>query len=104
MKCENKWERSFTLFLEALGCRGREQNGRMMEEGVYGGGKAGAPFDPLTFVQRPQVILRAVTWVRNDQSTVMPHYFWFWWMLTCQCDAWTKNSVLIFGSGEASSG
>ncbi|KAK3891659.1 hypothetical protein Pcinc_004455 [Petrolisthes cinctipes] len=35
----------------------------MMEEGVYGGGKAGAPFDPLTFVQRPQVILRAVTWL-----------------------------------------
>ncbi|KAG7163381.1 Synaptogyrin-like [Homarus americanus] len=35
----------------------------MMEEGVYGGGKAGAPFDPLTFIQRPQVILRAVTWL-----------------------------------------
>nr|XP_045618079.1 synaptogyrin-like [Procambarus clarkii] len=35
----------------------------MMEEGVYGGGKAGAPFDPLTFLQRPQVILRAVTWL-----------------------------------------
>ncbi|XP_068238060.1 synaptogyrin isoform X1 [Palaemon carinicauda] len=34
----------------------------MMEEGAYGGGKAGAPFDPLSFVQRPQVILRAVTW------------------------------------------
>lgn len=34
-----------------------------MEEGVYGGGKAGAPFDPLTFIQRPQVILRAVTWL-----------------------------------------
>ncbi|XP_001605760.5 synaptogyrin [Nasonia vitripennis] len=28
--------------------------------GAYGGGKAGAPFDPITFVQRPQVILRAV--------------------------------------------
>ncbi|XP_075231120.1 synaptogyrin isoform X1 [Lycorma delicatula] len=28
--------------------------------GAYGGGKAGAPFDPFTFVQRPQVILRAV--------------------------------------------
>nr|CAD7569934.1 unnamed protein product [Timema californicum] len=28
--------------------------------GAYGGGKAGTPFDPLQFVQRPQVILRAV--------------------------------------------
>ncbi|KAK2583069.1 hypothetical protein KPH14_009102 [Odynerus spinipes] len=28
--------------------------------GAYGGGKAGAPFDPIAFVQRPQVILRAV--------------------------------------------
>lgn len=28
--------------------------------GAYGGGKAGASFDPIQFVQRPQVILRAV--------------------------------------------
>ncbi|KAL7287611.1 hypothetical protein TKK_0018257 [Trichogramma kaykai] len=28
--------------------------------GAYGGGKAGAAFDPIAFVQRPQVILRAV--------------------------------------------
>lgn len=28
--------------------------------GAYGAGKAGAPFDPIQFVQRPQVILRAV--------------------------------------------
>lgn len=28
--------------------------------GAYGAGKAGAPFDPFTFIQRPQVILRAV--------------------------------------------
>ncbi|MPD02138.1 Synaptogyrin-3 [Portunus trituberculatus] len=44
----------------------------MMEEGVYGGGKAGAPFDPLTFVQRPQVILRAVSWVRTGQWCEKP--------------------------------
>jgi len=31
-----------------------------MDGGAYGGGKAGAPFDPIAFVQRPQVILRAV--------------------------------------------
>lgn len=28
--------------------------------GAYGGGKAGAPFDPIAFAQRPQVILKAV--------------------------------------------
>lgn len=33
--------------------------------GAYGGGKAGAAFDPISFVQRPQVILRAVNWVCN---------------------------------------
>ncbi|KYQ56082.1 Synaptogyrin-2 [Trachymyrmex zeteki] len=32
----------------------------MMDGGAYGGGKAGAPFDPIAFVQRPQVILRAL--------------------------------------------
>ncbi|XP_078036898.1 synaptogyrin [Augochlora pura] len=31
-----------------------------MDGGAYGGGKAGAPFDPIAFVQRPQVILRGV--------------------------------------------
>ena len=35
--------------------------GRNMDGGgAYGAGKAGAPFDPIQFVQRPQVILRAV--------------------------------------------
>lgn len=28
--------------------------------GAYGGGKAGAPFNPIVFIQRPQVILRAL--------------------------------------------
>lgn len=28
--------------------------------GAYGAGKAGAPFDPIQFVQRPQVILRGL--------------------------------------------
>ncbi|CAH1104056.1 unnamed protein product [Psylliodes chrysocephalus] len=31
--------------------------------GAYGGGKAGGSFDPLSFMQRPQVILRAVCWL-----------------------------------------
>lgn len=31
--------------------------------GAYGGGKAGGAFDLITFVQRPQVILRALCWV-----------------------------------------
>lgn len=33
--------------------------------GAYGGGKAGASFDVVTFVQRPQVILRALCWVSH---------------------------------------
>lgn len=33
--------------------------------GAYGGGKAGSSFDPITFVQRPQVLLRAFCWVRQ---------------------------------------
>ncbi|XP_019880943.1 synaptogyrin [Aethina tumida] len=32
-------------------------------QGAYGGGKAGGAFDPLGFVQRPQVILRGVCWL-----------------------------------------
>ncbi|XP_037093967.1 synaptogyrin-like [Pollicipes pollicipes] len=32
----------------------------MMEGGAFGGAKMGAAFDPLTFVQRPQVVLRAL--------------------------------------------
>lgn len=31
--------------------------------GAYGAGKAGAPFDPVTFIKKPQVILRIVSWV-----------------------------------------
>ncbi|XP_058055320.1 synaptogyrin [Anopheles bellator] len=31
--------------------------------GAYGGGKAGGAFDPIAFVQRPIVILRAVCWL-----------------------------------------
>lgn len=35
--------------------------------GAFGGSKAGAPFDPITFVQRPQVFLRALCWVRQKK-------------------------------------
>ncbi|XP_041978308.1 synaptogyrin [Aricia agestis] len=31
--------------------------------GAYGGGKAGGAFDPQAFVQKPQVIVRAVCWL-----------------------------------------
>lgn len=34
----------------------------MNNGGAYGGGKAGGTFDPITFAQRPQVILRALCW------------------------------------------
>lgn len=42
---------------------------KMEGVGAYGGGKAGGSFDPLTFVQRPQVILRALCWVSNYKLT-----------------------------------
>jgi hypothetical protein len=60
--------RKYTLL---LGCEtvlvvtGRNMDGG----GAYGGGKAGAPFDPIQFVQRPQVILRAACLVSNISST-----------------------------------
>ncbi|CAL1533611.1 unnamed protein product [Lymnaea stagnalis] len=31
--------------------------------GAFGAGKAGAPFDPLQFIKRPQVILRGISWL-----------------------------------------
>lgn len=34
--------------------------------GAYGGGKAGGAFNPITFVQRPQVLLRAACWVSDN--------------------------------------
>nr|ACO13724.1 Synaptogyrin-1 [Esox lucius] len=32
---------------------------------AYGAGKAGGAFDPLTFFQQPQTILRLVCWVSD---------------------------------------
>lgn len=39
------------------------QNQNMEGAGAYGGGKAGGAFDPISFAQRPHVILRAICWV-----------------------------------------
>lgn len=36
-------------------------SGMMNTGGAYGAGKAGGAFDPLTFIRRPQVILRIVS-------------------------------------------
>lgn len=30
-------------------------------DGAYGGGMAGGPFDPVGFIKKPQVILRIIT-------------------------------------------
>lgn len=32
---------------------------------AYGAGKAGGAFDPVTFFQQPQTILRIVSWVSD---------------------------------------
>jgi hypothetical protein len=46
-------------------------NGKKMDGGgAYGGGKAGSPFDPIQFVQRPQVILRAACLVSCFKHSV----------------------------------
>lgn len=34
---------------------------------AYGAGKAGGAFDPVTFVQQPQTILRIVSWVSKKK-------------------------------------
>jgi len=34
-----------------------------MEGGAFGGGKAGMAFDPISFVQRPQTIVRMLCWL-----------------------------------------
>lgn len=41
--------------------------------GAYGGGKAGASFDLMTFVQRPQVILRGCCWVSLSNNNNIPN-------------------------------
>ena len=41
----------------------RKLSSKMEGLGAYGGGKAGGAFDPVAFVQRPQVVLRAMCWV-----------------------------------------
>ncbi|KZC11267.1 Synaptogyrin-2 [Dufourea novaeangliae] len=45
-----------------------------MDGGAYGGGKAGAPFDPIAFVRRPQVILRAVCLVSYAIGKPTPNH------------------------------
>lgn len=36
---------------------------RTMSTAAYGAGKAGATFDPMTFVKKPQVVLKLVCFV-----------------------------------------
>lgn len=35
---------------------------------AYGAGKAGGAFDPVTFFQQPQTILRIVSWVSETEK------------------------------------
>lgn len=45
--------------------------------GAYGGGKAGATFNPIQFLQRPQVLLRALCWVCILFKKVKIFFFFF---------------------------
>lgn len=38
---------------------------------AYGAGKAGGPFDPFAYIRKPQVILRAVSWVSSPDVSVI---------------------------------
>lgn len=38
---------------------------------AYGAGKAGGAFDPITFFQQPQTILRIVSWVSDTGSLLV---------------------------------
>lgn len=40
-----------------------EGTGPAMEGASFGAGRAGAAFDPVSFAQRPQTLLRVVSWV-----------------------------------------
>lgn len=42
--------------------------------GAYGAGRAGVPFDPVSFLQKPQVILRLLCWVRNVLHKLVYYY------------------------------
>lgn len=39
-------------------------------DGAYGAGMAGAPFDPVAFIKKPQVILRIVGIVSFFRNTI----------------------------------
>lgn len=37
---------------------------------AYGAGKAGGAFDPITFFQQPQTIIRIVSWVSQEVGSL----------------------------------
>lgn len=41
---------------------------------AYGAGKAGGAFDPVTFFQQPQTILRIVSWVSGRSNMEAEKY------------------------------
>lgn len=51
---------TYSLWTLATQVKSEHLSKSKMEGGAYGGGKAGGAFDPIQFVQRPQVILKAL--------------------------------------------
>lgn len=41
----------------------------METQGAYGAGRAGAPFNPITFIKKPQVIVRLIALVSSTQGS-----------------------------------
>lgn len=51
---------------------------------AYGAGKAGGAFDPVTFFQQPQTILRIVSWVSDRSSRREKKYKQVCWFLATE--------------------
>lgn len=75
---------------------------------AYGAGKAGGgAFDPVTFLQQPQTILRIVSWVRkqscrghnlNSISTTSLPYLLFSLLTKTNMHKLLYNFIYIFGN------
>ncbi|CAG0921681.1 unnamed protein product [Notodromas monacha] len=55
--------RIFGIFVCVCACVRAREDPRKMDVGAFGAGKAGMPFDPIKFVQRPQTIVRFLCWL-----------------------------------------
>ena len=53
--------------------------------GAFGGGKAGAAQDPISFVQRPAVIIRVCSLVRKRKIIILLHVYTYTVVVCAPC-------------------